>query len=100
MYFQLKNQAPQKSPDYNNLHLHPQYTSPTKAKRSVWFDLEATSLRNPRIPSQGAAGRRSSKIKEPEPFVPKDPAFEHTKQGARVDHLGGRAAKAKGMRIL
>ena len=35
-------------------------------------------------PLLGAAGRRSSKIKEPEPFVPKDPAFEHTKKGVSL----------------
>lgn len=38
---------------------------------------------------EGAAGRRSSKIKEPEPFVPKDPAFEHTKQGMKLQDLAG-----------
>eukprot|EP00435_Cladocopium_sp_Y103_P019283 s711_g4.t1 len=38
---------------------------------------------------EGAAGRRSSKIKEPEPFVPKDPAFEHTKQGMELQDLAG-----------
>eukprot|EP00434_Breviolum_minutum_P003783 symbB.v1.2.003331.t1/scaffold171.1/size348550/8 len=39
---------------------------------------------------QGAAGRRTSKIKEPEPFVPKDPAFEHSKQGLVLDDLAGK----------